>query len=358
MSEKLKIYACSGVGDTADYNYWSDNTNVLCNTQAVNTLLAYIDANKTTLAETSVTQHQAISLLNEIDLYAVCLYYAQEYSRDTYMLERAGKAIGSLYRSGLFAYNSTNEQERDKHLDNIFKTVADTVNKDVSGDEAFDAWWNKTVIERDKVGMTEEQRELFENILSKSVSGIRGIGDTNWQNDENINKYLDKAGNYFLYTFFTKKQLAKLPKIFTQKAMYQLQVYNYCKSFFVNVYGSEDEMREIIRTQIKKEYHKTPEALCKWIAEKPERAEGIGFAWETFAAVITAIASLVVPIIVAIFQYRQAVDVAAHQSLNERIVKENVPETSDFDGLDMNKNENLPYYLLGGGLLLFALLRQ
>ena len=45
MSEKLKIYACSGIGETDKKTsaYWTDGTNSVSNTQAVNTLLAKIN---------------------------------------------------------------------------------------------------------------------------------------------------------------------------------------------------------------------------------------------------------------------------------------------------------------------------
>ena len=47
MSEKLKIYACSGIGSTdpqKPVEYFTDGTSTVSNTQAVNTILARINA--------------------------------------------------------------------------------------------------------------------------------------------------------------------------------------------------------------------------------------------------------------------------------------------------------------------------
>ena len=50
MAERLKIYACSGIGESAEpqqkmWDYWTDNTDCVSNTQAVNTLIALINRN-------------------------------------------------------------------------------------------------------------------------------------------------------------------------------------------------------------------------------------------------------------------------------------------------------------------------
>lgn len=364
MAGKLKIYACSGIGDAERYNYWKDNVNVLKNTQAVNTLMAYIDTNYTELHELRLSKEQRLQLLNEIDFYAVCLSAAQDYSDNKSELERVGRVIGSFYKDGAFDFDSTEDGRRDAHLDELYKVVGEAMangKRDNYKNKQFASWWNKTIVERDKVGMTDDQRELFEHYLAQAAASVKGVGevDESWQNDENIAKYLDKAGNYFLYTFFTKKQLAQLPQVFTTKALYQLQTYYACTSYFVTVYGSEDDMREIIRTQIMREYHQTPEKLCKWIVSHPDKSGAIGFAWETFASVVTAIAALIVPVIVAAFQYSQTVDAARYQSLNEQVIKDNVPQESDYSRLDMNKTKTdwsdlAMYGALGlGALLLF-----
>ena len=77
MSEKLKIYACSGIGSTdaqEPSGFYTDGTSMLSNTQAVNTLLArinclYIEANSLK----GLSKEDRIDLLCEVDAYSEAL---------------------------------------------------------------------------------------------------------------------------------------------------------------------------------------------------------------------------------------------------------------------------------------------
>ena len=76
MADKLKIYACSGIGDTGEsriFDYWTDNTQTVSNTQAVNTLLALINMRVAEVGSLSLTQDEQAECLNDIDLYAISL---------------------------------------------------------------------------------------------------------------------------------------------------------------------------------------------------------------------------------------------------------------------------------------------
>lgn len=365
MANKLKIYACSGVGsnDGGTYNYWLDNNeNILRNTQAVNSLFAKIDANYTQLIYEDVAPARQIELLNNIDLLSVCLFYAQEYRNSKDDLEMAGRVIGSLVAKGLFDFGSLDNKERDLHLDELYDKVAEAIqyNDKYKGDKAFTEWWNENVIARNKVGLTEEEVTRLEDCIADSIAKYTGVGKVNddWKKDGTLSKYLNQAYKYFLYYFFTEKQLAKLPKFFSKKHFDQVDIYNHCTSLFVGIYGSEEDMINIIRTNITKEYGYTPEKMCAKIASGKQK--GVG----EIAAIITAIASLITaitPILVAIIggviNYCQTANANKYKSLREDIAAEAAPDEEDMKGLDWSSESLqkwLPWIAVGvAGLLLF-----
>lgn len=366
MANKLKIYACSGVGqaeDSASFDYWYSNGNVLQNTQAVNTLTAYINANQAKLRSKLLTDRtQRQDLLDEIDLYAVCLYYAQSYSGNQSELVNAGAAIGRMCADGAFVYGSLNNEERDKHLDELYAKADVLISDgDVSkSNTEFMRWWKETVIDHDRVGLPVQVQSELSNSIRKAMSQVKrqGIGDLDWSTDENIGKYLTDAGNYFIYTYFTKKQLAKLPKVFTRKALYQMQIYNYCKSIYVNVYGSEESMREVIRTGIWDKFGVSPEDVCLDIVNGDyDRAkDAVGQLWvEAIIGIITALAPILVALIPALFNYFSAKNVAKYMAVDKQVVEDNVADGTDFDKL-MSKSDNTMWYILGGGALLLTAL--
>lgn len=366
MENKLKIYACSGIGqaeDSASFDYWYNNTNVLQNTQAVNTLSAYINANQAKLRSKLLTDRtQRQDLLDEIDLYALCLYYAQSYSGNQSELENAGAAIGQLCADGAFVYGSLNNEERDKHLDELYAKADLLISEgEVSKvNTEFMLWWKHTVLDHDKVGLPVQDQSEVTNAMRKSMSKIKkqGVGELDWSNDENIGKYLTDAGNYFIYTYFKKKQLAKLPKVFTRKALYQMQVYNYCKSFYVDVYGSEESMREVIRTGIWDKFGESPEDVCNDIVNGDyDKAKGaVGLATEVIVAIIGAIVTILGAIISGLFTYFMTKNVGKYQAIDQKIVDANVADPDDFSGLKgkINSKNNTMWYILGGGALLLA----
>ena len=203
--------------------------------------------------------------------------------------------------------------------------------------------------------MTESQQELFIDCLKKAAGKTKKTKKVSAAedpfNDKNIGKYLTKAGNYFLYTFFTPAQLAKLPKVFTNKAVWQRQIYEYCKSFYVGVYGTEEAMKTVIRDGITKEFKATPEKVCKEIASG-ERKEGVGFDWITLiVSVISAIATIVSAYIVALYQYKKETEIAQQQKLDEAIIKDNMAEDSDLTGLKYKTGNNNTVLWVGAGIL-------
>ncbi len=360
MAGKLKIYACSGIGSTdaknGFYAYWTDNTNTVNNTQAVNTLLAWINRNYIEVMRLrGMTPAEKIANLNEIDLFTVCLSAAQRFSHYK-QLEHAGRVIGKMLKEGAFEYNNLDATARDGHLDELLDRANTAFTDDTeikSVDPEFDKWFDTYIIKRNKVGLDKEQREKIESIISK---GVKKVSGTDWEENADLAEYLNKGSEYFLYIYLTDEQLRKLPSVFRLKRQKQVRTYNYCKQLFVDVYGSEEEMQEIIGAGIVNYFQETPEQVCADIVAG--KRQGIGLATEIIVALISAAVTLVVGVITAICSMVATQDVAKYGALDKQIVETSTPDASDFDGLDMTNGgwksttSWLPIAAIGAALLL------
>ena len=339
MASKLKIYACSGIGavKSETYNYWTDNTNTLSNTQAVNTLLANINLNLAELENLELGREDVIRKLNEIDFYVVCLHAAQSYSDD---LEHAKDVIGRMIELDLFNCQETENTERDEHLDETLNTFEVWMGIEMPSQysaDGFRTWFDENVISRNVVGLTKQQQAKVESALSQAA--VSGIGDTelNWQDNKELAEYLTKGSTYFLYTYFTNAQLNSLPdynrRRFTLKKKQQLATYNYCKSLFVGIYGSEKEMQQIIRAGIIGRFKDSPEQVCADIAAGKRNVEGIGLATEIIVAIIGAAVSVTLAIIDAICKAVANSKASQYAAIDEKAIESSCPNEEDYDGL-------------------------
>lgn len=335
MANRLKIYACSGIGSTNPeqgvLNYWTDNTNTLTNTQAVNTLLALINRNYIEVNRLqNMTAEDKIANLCDIDVYTVCLAAAQRYKDDPKALEHAGVVIGMMMADGDFDYQSLNNSERDAHLDHLLDKANDLFEEEKIDhtNQAFVKWYNETVVARNKVGLQQ---------------GV-GVND-DWRQDKDLANYLLKGSEYFLYTYLTDEQINSMPsknaKTFREKRAKQRKTYNYCKSLFVDVYGSEDEMQEIIRAGIIDCFEATPEEVCDLIVKGDFRdVKGVGegvtigvLSVAEFITVLTAVFTFVGGIIAAICSMVAQTNVAKYGALDQEVVNTSIPTPEDYDGL-------------------------
>ena len=376
MSDKLKIYACSGIGDTPEdrkkpIGYYTDGTNTLESTQAVNTLLAKINTCRIEAQRLqTLTAAERKDALDEMDVYSVGLVAARQYAKDSVKLGRAGLAIGSMISAGDFAYDTFVHGERQDHLDHLIEKMHELVNGDeqLQGDPEFTQWWTANVIERNKVGTDFAQRMAIHKAIKarKLQPKQKGAGavDESWQDDEELSKYLCDGGTYFLYLFFTDKQLAKLPegnrRIFKAKARGQQDTYDYCKATFVGIYGSEEEMVDIIRAGIIDRFGDTPEQVCQDIADGKRNAEeGVGIATEIIVALITLISGLLIALIEKVCDAIAKKNQAKYEALNQRVIEESCPNQDDFEGLDVPKTQTAGISsgaMIAAGAALLALL--
>lgn len=370
-SNKLKIYACSGIGN-AEYSntpiaYWTDNTNTISNTQAINTLLARINLLYISVSRLQgVTPVERIEYLNNIDMLCVCLDAAKRFKDDNEGLEYAGGVIYKMVMDGMFAFDNLNTDARDTHLDELIAYANEQYNDRTpiaNINPEFMQWWNETVISRNKVGLNFGQQQNARKALKKAAETIKGIGavdwsqygDPEWLNNADLAEMLTKGAEYFLYTYFTQAQLNKLPYVFKLKQKQQMRTYNYCKSMFVDIYGDEEEMQMIIRAGIVDMMGEEPEDICDGIASG--KTESVGIATEALVTIITAVIAAVVSIVQAICSCIKETNMAKYGALDKEVVQESVPNADDFDGIkfDGTKGGNsklLTLAAIGAGLLL------
>lgn len=385
MSNKLKIYACSGVGN-AEYSntpiaYWTDNTNTLSNTQAINTLLARINLLYISISRLQdITPEEKIECLNEIDMLCVCLDAAKRFKDDNEGLEYAGGAIYKMMSDDMFAFDNLNTDARDAHLDELIAYANEQYNDRTpiaNINPEFMQWWNETVVSRNKVGLNFGQQQNARKALKKAAETIKGIGvvdwsqygDPNWLNNADLAEMLTKGAEYFLYTYFTQAQLNKLPYIFKLKQKQQMRTYNYCKSMFVDIYGSEEEMQLIIRAGIVDVMGGEPEDICDGIASGKTKSIGsvavftfLGLtgkaAVDALIAIISAVISAVIAIVSAICTCVASTNVAKYGALDKEVIQESVPNGDDFEGIEFDgtsvgsSSKLLTIAAIGAGLLL------
>ena len=120
MANKLHIYACSGIGDAANelkkITFWTDKTDTLSNTQAVNGLLTLINLREAELEGITATDADKTMCRQDITLYKVCLYFAKNYAGNNEMLTKAGIAINKLLMKGAFERVKDTQEEIAKEL--------------------------------------------------------------------------------------------------------------------------------------------------------------------------------------------------------------------------------------------------
>ncbi len=340
MSGKLKIYACSGIGSTdSKYDYWLDNTQTVSNTQAVNSLLSMINLCYSEVINLGLRTEEVVDRLNQIDLYSVAMYYAQEYRHSQEDLHRAGQVIGCLLEQGVFSFDSLSNDERDRHLDEVFEKVSDVISDDsLMASKSFSDWWKENIEEKNKVFLDKEQQDKITEILrksSKSISGIGAAGDE-WENNEDLAKYLNNASEYFLYTYFTDEQLKSLPQSFKAKKVIQNKTYDYCKAMFVGVYGSEESMREVIRAGIINYFKATPEEVCRAITNNNGKYGGVGITVSAIISIITAVLSFILAVVKVICQCAANIKVAKYQAIDSETASAATPNPEDFDELNFD----------------------
>lgn len=341
MSEKLNIYACSGigVGATNRAKEWiAEGTNAATSTQAMNSMLSYVNLLATELRFPDIwTNEEYLAKLNEFDLACVCFYYARLFRNDTEKLARAGKCIAEYKRQNGFNSDNSDVEWHEQHTDKIIDDIDAMLlseDKDIDPEVEFVDWWQKEVVDKNVVGLNEA-----------------GIGATITTDYGDLNKYLYDGGTYFLYLYIPEKKRALLPYRIRKKIAKQQETYDYCKKCFCpeygGIYGSEADMQRVIRAGIIEDFKATPEQVIAGILKGEKVGE---LAAAVIAAIITAVTTLVIALLSLIINYASAVAAAKYAEPEDP--ESGMAEADDFMGTgttDWSK------WLLIGGIGLLVL---
>lgn len=188
----------------------------------------------------------------------------------------------------------------------------------------------------------------------------QSIEDSGWMKNETLRKYLGTSNDggcaeYFLYIFIPQSELGKYNATIYKKRMMQLKTFAYVRELFVgHNYGTEDEMISIIRKGIESTFGASPESVIEEL--RLGKREGVGLDPATWAAIISAIASIVIAVITGIIQYCQNVNVAKYTAPTNRELEDSVPAGTDFLGTSKKKGALLAV-IAAAGVLVYKLIK-
>lgn len=347
MAQKLKIYACSGVGDAQEQEitgYWLDDTKTLSNRQAVNNLLTMVNLQLAILNDTSLSNEEKVSCYDSIDFLVVSLRLAQRYQDEVGNLIVAGNVLRNYLSN--FNFESIDDKARGEHLDNLYSMIISDVDNGTTyqNDEEFTGWWKENVVDLNKVGLSKEQQLAIERANDEGV-GATISGD--------LNTYLSDAKSYFLYTFIPDNEVKGWPKVIQDRRKKQLEIYNYCLPVYKELNGTEASMQRIIRSSIYNTFKLSPEAVLRRIkegkAKDPYSVNGVGDfgITEAVATIIAAVISAVVAIISSILACVGQVYAAKYTVPEDAYM--GIPEDSDFDSF--KGTGNTMFLWIGAALL-------
>ena len=303
---KLKIYMCSGIGDTREeYAYWLDDTNTATNTCAVNSLLARINELCVELDYLELTPEEQLERYNMIDLLVIALQLAKRCKKDDAELERAGKILQQFINDGKFNSKSREDSERGSNLDRLFSSVMSALDSgsDPKVDGDFLVWWMESILPNNRCGLTPEQQEKSKEFLKEER-----VGDSLDQYKKqygDIGEYLYNASDYFLYLYIPEDKAKKLPYFLRKKIQKQQEVYNYVARNFKALYGNnQEDLERIIRTRIIAQTGKTPEAITNYLTS----TRGIGvMGWDDILYIVIAAVAVTIALLQVIFEFCQNV---------------------------------------------------
>lgn len=189
----------------------------------------------------------------------------------------------------------------------------------------------------------------------------QSIEDSGWMKNETLRKYLGTSNDggcaeYFLYIFIPQSELGKYNATIYKKRMMQLKTFAYVRELFVgHNYGTEAEMISIIRKGIESTFGASPESVIEEL--RLGKRESVGLDPATWAAIISAIASIVIAVITGIIQYCQNVNVAKYTAPTNRELEDSVPASTDFLGTSKKKGALLAA-IAAAGVLVYKLIKN
>lgn len=308
MSNRLNIYACSGIGATGATKiedrliYDLEGSKTLENTKAMNMLLSHINYQRALYLYGEDADKAYI--LNVMDIYAVCYWFAKKYRDDLNMLDGIGKNIGIAIAHGDFKSDSTELAEHEERVEKLIDRIENESGSEDGADENFMSFWREYVV----TGNTEASDEKMQQAWEKAVSGIGATDKYGINSDSDLSKFLNDAGSYFTYYMcVTRSEARRISKLAAWKWDKQKEVYDYCVNCFVGVYGTEESMVRIIESGIMETYDRSLDKIHDQIVSgEAYEVENVGLAAAIIAAIISAITAIVLALISGIISYAQA----------------------------------------------------
>lgn len=348
MSNKLQIYACSGVEDNKRVGFVLEDTNTATNTQAMNTLLTYMNLYATEIRCLKyLTDDEKAERFNKLDIFALSFYYARLYRQDKAALRDVGIVMSKLLADGKLWLDSADAKEHEAHVDDMIAVIDDMVatGEYTEPDESeFWDWWKERVVEASQEGLNKEQQEA----LISAEAQAQKIGATVKEDYGDLNKYLYDGGTYFIYLYVAEDKLKDLTYVMRKKRRKQQEVYDYCRKCFTSIYGSEEAMQRVIRSGIIEDFGIQPEEVIESIFNGTIKDKSIGnipvvpvpepvtLSVQVIVAIILAIAFIIATLIVALCDYGAKVAVAKYtvpESPEDAVIDE-----SDWGGLKVKSN--------------------
>ena len=353
MTKKLNIYACSGIGNNGEINtdvtYNTFGTNTLDNTQAVNTIISYINYNQAVCNAITTSYEERVQLMNDNIVHRLCLQAITERIAE---LPDLKAAISDMVEQGLCSIDTDDQQAYDSKIEETIAYLRSHVyDLHEKSNTIFNRWWDNNVADRDIVGIPDAERMA----IRKAIRGTEKVSGDEWKENKDLSELLTKGSEFFLYLYFTDEQLKKLPKVFREKRAKQTEIYYDCKNKFVPVYGSEKDLQRIISAGIYQYFGASPKDVCEDIANG-KRVKGVGqLSPLIIVAIIEAIVSLVIAAMQLVIQAIAASKEAKYEQIREETLREACADSGDFSGFDLNGNaKKYLLWILGGlGLLYF-----
>lgn len=346
MDNRLQIYACSGVDRNPDTGFVTEGTNTATNTQAMNTMLSYMNLFATEIRCLKfLSDKEKTEKMNRLDMCSVAFYYARMYREDKEALHDVGLAISKLYSDGRFALKSTDAKEHEEHVDNLIVAIDDMVatgELTETENSAFWEWWQTEVLRGAKEGLDKKQQEA----LLAAEANAQKIGATVKDDYGDLNKYLYDGGTYFIYLYVPEERMTDLTYAMRKKRRKQQEVYDYCRKCFTSIYGTEEAMQRVIRSGIVEDFGAQPEDVIKDILDGKREDKSIGeLAASVIAAIIYAVASIIIALIGGLIDYGARVATVKYTVPND--VADGMADPEDWNGLRTNGSSNSKIIVIG-----------
>ena len=183
--------------------------------------------------------------------------------------------------------------------------------------------------------------------------------NSGWEENKTLRKYLSSSNNggcaeYFLYLFIPEDLLPDYSAAVIRKRKLQKKTYDYVLSIWTDLnYGTEQELQSVIVDGIEETFEAPIDLVLEDI--RTGKREGIGIATEIVVAIISAIVSIVLAVVTGVVEYCKTKAAAKYTAPSYSELQASVPESTDIIGNGKSTNNTTWLWLAAGvgALMLF-----